>query len=141
MIELHKGDVDVMARTLYGENRGGGARGMQSVAWVILNRAIQGGPRFPDTISGVCKQARQFSCWNAGDPNAKLCAAVSEADPSYALALYAATSVLTGQIADMTGGATHYHAASMKVFPAWAHKLKRTVTHSGHIFYVEDVPK
>lgn len=138
MIKLHAGDVDVLARTLFGENRSGGVSGMQSVAWVILNRAQRGRPRFADTISGVCRQAKQFSCWNDGDPNAKLCAAVSESDPSYALALYAATSVLAGQVPDMTGGATHYHAASMKAFPSWAHKLTRTVQFKGHIFYIED---
>jgi spore germination cell wall hydrolase CwlJ-like protein len=137
VVPLKRGDVDVLARTLYGENRGGGVPGMQSVAWVVVNRANAPGSRWPSTISGVCKQRQQFSCWNPEDVNAKLCAVINESDVSYLLALYAATSVLSGQVEDMTQGATHYHASSMKVLPYWAGKMHRTVVFAGHTFYNE----
>jgi N-acetylmuramoyl-L-alanine amidase len=137
VVPLKRGDVDVLARTLYGENRSGGVPGMQSVAWVVVNRARAPGSQWPATVSGVCKQRQQFSCWNPTDANAALCSAINESDVSYLLALYAATSVLSGQVPDMTLGATHYHAASMKVLPFWAGKLHRTVQFAGHIFYSE----
>lgn len=141
VVPLKRGDVEVLAKTVWGENRGNGVAGMQSVAWTIINRARQPGTRFPSTISGVCKQRVQFSCWNEGDPNLKLCAAVNESEPSYLQAIYAATSVLSGQVEDMTLGSTHYHSAKMKVFPSWAAKLKRTAEFAGHIFYIENPAK
>lgn len=37
------GQVDVVARTIWGEARGEGANGMQAVANVIMNRTARGG--------------------------------------------------------------------------------------------------
>lgn len=137
MIKLVKGDVDTLARTLYGEARGERLEGMQAVAWVILNRAKRGPPRFPGTISGVCKQKFQFTCWASDDPNAKVCAAATDADPFFVLAMHAATGVLTGQVADPTGGADHYHTIGMRPYPAWAEKMELKAIIGQHRFYSE----
>lgn len=137
VVALHKGDAEVLARTLYGEARGEGIAGMTAIAWVVVNRAKREGGRFPDTVTGVCKQLYQFSCWSKNDPNYQLCHAVTEADPSFALALYVSMAVLTGQISDTTGGADHYHAAAMKTYPGWAGRMRKTARIGGHIFYKE----
>lgn len=137
MVKLRKGDVDVMARTLFGEARGERLEGMQAVAWVILNRAKQGKPRFSDTISGVCKAPFQFTCWSKSDPNSRVCALATDADPFFALALYAAAGVLTGQVPDPVDGATHYHTVGMRPYPSWAGKLEYVKTVGQHRFYRE----
>jgi spore germination cell wall hydrolase CwlJ-like protein len=137
LVTLHKGDVDTLARTLYGEARGEHLEGMQAVAWVILNRAKRGAPRFPATIGGVCKQKAQFTCWSAGDPNAKVCAQASDADPFYVLAIHAASGVLAGQVPDPTDGADHYHTIGMRPYPSWAGKMELKAVIGQHRFYKE----
>lgn len=137
LLKLRKGDVDVLARTVYGEARGEKLDGMQAVAWVILNRAKRGPPRFPEAIAEVCKQKWQFTCWAPGDPNAKVCAAATEADPYFALALYAAAGVLTGNVPDPTRGSDHYHTVSMSPYPAWAAKMQLQAIIGQHRFYAE----
>jgi len=137
VVPLHKGDAEVLARTLYGEARGEGVAGMTAIAWVVVNRTKREGGRFPDTITGVCKQLYQFSCWSKSDPNFALCHAVTESDPSFALALYVTMAVLTGQVPDNTGGADHYHAVTMRIYPGWAAKMRKTARIGAHIFYQE----
>jgi spore germination cell wall hydrolase CwlJ-like protein len=137
LVPLHKGDVDVLARTLYGEARGEGIRGMQAIAWVVVNRMRRSGDRFPNTVVGVVKQKHQFTCWSPNDPNAKLCAAVDERDDSYVQALYAASSVLAGEVADPTGSADHYFVAAMKNRPDWAEKMDFKGRIGAHVFYRE----
>lgn len=137
IVPLVRGDVDILARTLYGEARGEAVVGMQAVAWVVVNRARRGPPRFPGTILGVVTAKQQFSCWNKSDPNAALCRDVSERDPLFTLALYAAAGVLSGEVRDMTGGADHYHAEWMKPFPAWSAKMHKTAKIGAHVFYKE----
>lgn len=135
VIPLHRGDIDVLARTLYGEARGEGVAGMQAIAWVVVNRVRKGEPRFKGNVIDVVMAPHQFSCWSKSDPNSKLCARVNESDPIFALAVYAAASVLSGEVRDMVGGADHYHATWMKPFPAWASKMKETKRIGQHVFY------
>ncbi len=135
MVHLRKGDVDTLARTLFGEARGERRVGMEAVAWVIVNRARIGAPRFSDTISGVCKAPHQFTCWSKSDPNSKVCAAVDESDPSFLLALNVATSVLGGMVADPTKGSDHYYVSKMKNPPEWRKKMTLQATIGAHSFY------
>ena len=53
-------DVDIIAKTLYGEARGEGYDGMLAVATVIYNRAKHD----KDLFVKVCLKPKQFSCWN-----------------------------------------------------------------------------
>lgn len=139
VVPLKRGDVDVLARTIFGEARGeqDAYRGMAAVALVVLNRAKRGPPRFPATITGVCRAKFQFTCWSANDPNSKVCAAASEADPVFALALHVASGVLTGRIEDFTHSADHYHTVGMLKYPDWASKMPEVSRVGNHIFYRE----
>ena len=76
-------DVDVLARTLFGEARGeyerldGGISSLISVGNVILNRL--GLPeRFGKSIQEVCQHPCQFSCWNKKDPNYSIITSVQK---------------------------------------------------------------
>lgn len=129
--------IDVLARTLWGEARGEGSTGMQAVAAVILNRVrvaeARGGYWWGNNIIQVCQKAYQFSCWNRSDPNFQKLQAVDAKDPYFAAALRIAKQAIDGGLHDPTGGATHYHAAGME--PYWALRKKPSAVIGRHIFY------
>jgi N-acetylmuramoyl-L-alanine amidase len=101
------GDIDVVARTLWGEARGESDEGRAAVAWVIRNRASE--PSWwGRTVSEVCQHPWQFSCWNASDPNSAKLKTLAKTDPLYQHLYEIALAVLDGQTPDPTGGASHY---------------------------------
>ena len=130
-------EIDVLARTLWGEARGEGADGMQAVANVILNRVRVAEDRgkywWGNNVIQVCQKPYQFSCWNRSDPNFKKLQAVDESDLYFATAVRVARRAMIGRLDDLTNGATHYHANS--VSPYWAKNEKPTATIGHHIFY------
>lgn len=132
-------EVDVLARTLWGEARGEGFAGMVAVGFTIKNRAARPGWWGNDIIS-VCRHPWQYSCWNVKDPNYP-CLSGSRPIPTaeYVKAREAALVVIAGRQPDPTGGATHYYSTSMKTPPAWAVKAKQTVQIGRHRFF-RDVP-
>ena len=90
-----------MAKTIWGEARGEGARGMQAVANVIMNRVNRGG-WYGASIKDVVLKPYQFSCWNATDPNRAKIDALTEADLAASGALNIARQVISGQLPDIT---------------------------------------
>ncbi|WP_157182295.1 cell wall hydrolase [Methylobacterium sp. WSM2598] len=109
-------EILVLARTLYGEARGEPLKGIQAVANVIINRVNSG--RYPNTISKVCLQRRQFSCWNIDDPNYKLISKLKFGDNSQFDEIYkVAQSAVMGELPNIIGDALHYHATS--ITPSW----------------------
>ncbi len=129
--------VDVLARTLWGEARGEGAEGMKAVACVILNRVkvAQEKGRFwwGNNIIQVCQKPYQFSCWNRSDPNFRKLQSVDKEDLYFATALRIARRAVAGVLDDITGDATHYHAANIK--PYWAQGKTPTIMIGHHKFY------
>ncbi len=130
-------EIDVLARTLWGEARGEGKGGMEAVAAVILNRVAvakrMGGYWWGNNIIQVCQKPYQFSCWNKSDPNFRRVAAVTEDDMHFATALRVARRAKLGFLTDPTYGATHYHARH--VMPDWAKSKKPCAVIGRHIFY------
>lgn len=130
-------EIDVLARTLWGEARGEGSAGMQAVASTILNRVKTaeklGGYWWGNTIIEVCQKPYQFSCWNRADPNFQKLQSVTEKNIHFATALRIARRAALGAVEDVTQGATHYHAVG--VSPYWAKGEKPTAVIGHHIFY------
>lgn len=125
--------ADVLARTIWGEARGQGLEGMRAVAAVIVNRARRGG-WWGASIVEVCLKPGQFSCWNVGDPNRpKMLAATIDQSPMFAEALAIARTAVRGDLADPTGGATHYH--TRYIAPGWAASGQVSARIGTHIFY------
>lgn len=124
-------NVDVLARTLWGEARSEGVIGMRAVAAVIMNRAADS--RWPDALADVALQAWQFSAWNANDPNRDRMLRVTEADPQFRLALDIAREAVEGRLVDPTGGANHYFADYI-ARPSWARTMTETTRIGRHIF-------
>lgn len=126
-------EVDVLARTIWGEARGEGAQGMQAVANVIMNRVAKTGWWWGTTVEEVCKKPYQFSCWNANDPNSSKCMSIGTGDKIFQQCINIATLAVNGRLADITNGADHYHAAS--VHPIWADKYELVRRIGNHLFY------
>lgn len=125
--------VDTLARTIWGEARGEGTQGMQAVANVVCNR-VASPSWWGNGIVDVCEKPFQFSCWNKTDPNYMKLITVDASDAQFCEALRLSKLACAGLLPDITGGATHYHAASVK--PSWSMDLKPTARIGTHIFYV-----
>ncbi len=130
-------EIDVLARTIWGEARGESHTGMEAVANVVQNRVKhaqgQGSYWWGNTIIQVCQKPYQFSCWNRSDPSFQKLQAVDEKNLYFVTARRIAARALMGKLPDHTGGATHYHADY--VSPYWAKGETPTIIIGRHIFY------
>lgn len=127
-------EIDLMARTIYGEARGEGGTGMQAVANVIMNR-VNAGKWYGRTVEDVVLKPYQFSCWNENDPNRKVIRDITTSNSVFANAKNISKQAYLGLLPDITGGATNYHAAGIR--PAWAASMTKTAVIGNHIFYKE----
>ena len=125
-------EIELLARTIWGEARGEGQQGMQAVANVIMNRVNKGG-WYGATVEDVVKKPYQFSTWNSNDPNRAKAEAVTVNDVQYWTATKLAALAYNGQLADLTSGATHYHARYAA--PSWAKGQTPTAVIGNHVFY------
>lgn len=130
-----KDDVDIMARTIYGEARGESVNGRIAVGWVIRNRA-QRSPKYnwSDNIASVCMQKYQFSCWNENDPNRGKLLSVEKSDTLFSECLEIAAKVLEGQLPDKSNGADHYYADYIDP-PNWSNENKLVAQIGVHLFF------
>lgn len=127
--------IDIMARTAWGEARGEGAQGMQAVLNVIMNR-VEKGSWYGATPKEVCLKKYQFSCWLDSDPNKEKLLKVDENDKDFANAKYLARLAYTGKLPDITNNATNYLAlSSMSYIPAWVNGMREVANIGNHTFY------
>lgn len=114
--------IDVLARTLWGEARGGSVRGTEAVAAVVMNRAAKAGGA---AVVAVCSQ---LPCWTETP-----CAAVTVADRPFRICLRIARRAVGGGLGDPTGGATHYHRIGQ--LPPWSKGHAPSAEIGDHLFY------
>lgn len=135
---------EVLARTIFGENRDHGFEGMQSVANVVMNRIASGITWWGHDVLSVCLEPEQFSVWNpltrptlfAPDANYEATIDAAPADPDLSLALEVASQAIAGTLPDITGGATSYVDAALPLpWPDWARPESRTATIGGQVFF------
>jgi spore germination cell wall hydrolase CwlJ-like protein len=126
-------DVLIAARTVWGEARGEPYLGKLAVAHVLLNRwrVTTGQFARDDTLATACLRHRQFSAWNAGDPNFTKLFDAGLDDASFRASLRAVIEAL--DTPDMTHGARHYHTRA--VTPAWASGHTPSYQTGNHLFY------
>lgn len=127
----HADDLEVLARTIYGEARSESKAGREAVAIVILNRKASG--RWKPSVKGVCLQAQQFSCWNSGDPNRSKALAASVWDNAYMACIEVAEAALAGHLGNLHG-ANHYHTDG--VTPNWSYSMNQVASIGAHKFFV-----
>lgn len=131
-------DLDVIARTLYGEARGELAKvgivGLEAVASVIWNRWKCRPSYFGTTPRNVCLKPYQFSCWNSNDPNLNVLLNPKIKDGTYALCRMVAEEYMSGRAEDVVNGADHYHAVWINQ-PSWAEGKSPIADIGTHRFY------
>jgi spore germination cell wall hydrolase CwlJ-like protein len=127
-------DIDVAARTVWGEARGEPWAGKVAVAWVIKNRAEDSRRRYGQGLAGVCQKPLQFSCWNQNDANRPKMIAVTDMDLSFRECLAAMAWAIDGLGGDPTMGAMHYQVTGTNA--VWAAGHTPVVTIGSHQFYV-----
>lgn len=138
----------LLAITAYGEAASEGGEGMMAVLNVIRNRAANVevfGDREILNLTGspyhaVILKEKQFSMYNLGTISRQIAEDLARNFDSKILsnsilqtAYNLAQMLLSGQLADNTGGADYYHATY--VSPSWAPKMYKTVQIGRHIFY------
>lgn len=135
-------DRDAIALTLFGEARGEGVQGRLAVAAVLRNRLRTG--RWGSTYRDVCHARKQFSCWNASDPNrARLLAELTKVQQGKPISrvlqeCYTIADVLLNEaIFRQVGNALHYFADSIQP-PKWA-ATGTLVASIGHHKFFEGV--
>lgn len=111
-------DLEVMARTVWGEARGECKNGQMAVANVILNRANHPN-KWANDVTGVCQQPWQFSCWLDHDAahkkNKERMMAADLNDKSFREAMIACLEAID---CDVTDGSDHYFADYIEA-PSW----------------------
>lgn len=133
-------EINILARTIYGEARGeykridGGVASFIAIANVVMNRLSQK-TWYGTSIREVCQKPFQFSCWNPGDPNRDLLVADVLTDPVFYHCYDVALKVANGLWPDLTEGCDHYHAHRMTVYPKWSRGVKPKIRIGGHVFY------
>lgn len=133
------GDFDVMARTVWGEARGEPFAGQLAVAWVILNRLMDQGRRWPASIHAICVQYKQFSCWDAADPNSGKCHSVELSDRTLCKLFRLCLKAYEGGYDDPANGATHYFASGIEP-PGWCAPPAIQTAQIGHHLFFKSVP-
>lgn len=130
-------EIDVLARTIFGEARGESLEGLEAVACVVMNRVkiaeARGRYWWGNNIIGVCQKPYQFSCWNKNDPSFKRLTAVDLSNKNFQICHRIAQDAVNHKLWDCTNGATHYHADY--VSPFWAKGEKSVKKIGRHIFY------
>lgn len=141
-------EVEVLARTIFGEARDQGLDGMEAVAYVVLNRLRVserlGAYWWGNTIEEICLKPYQFSCWNYDDPNREKLLKVNDDSSTFLMAMEIAQDAIGGAlIFDLTNGATHYYNPSVVQFsPDWSMGERPTAKIGNHVFFrPAEVPK
>lgn len=133
-----RADLEIPARTGWGEAEGEPIVGQIAVVWVMRTRAEHPKGRYGRTLAEVCRKPWQFSCWNedtAARPNPRLgkVHALEISNPAYLRFLRIVLQVALGELDDPTGGCTHYHVAGAT--PKWARGRLPHIRIGNHVFY------
>ncbi len=132
-------EIELIAKTIWGEGRGESYEGKVAIGNVIINRykisqATRKSHWWGNTIEQIILHPYQFSCHNHNDPNKSKIAKLTTQNYQYRETLKIAKGILSGAIKDNTFGATHYFAYKT-VQPRWASKMKKTKRIGNHDFY------
>ena len=127
-------EIDIMARTIYGEARGElakyGTASLIAIGNVIFNRYKK---HFAKSIENVCLAPHQFSCRNKSDPNYSKIISANEKNDIFRKCIEIATNIIDEKYPDITDGCDHYHACYVK--PYWAANIRPKHIFGSHYFY------
>lgn len=129
-------EIEIFARTLYGEARSGDVQDAEAIACVVLNRV--GYRNWPISVREVCLQPWQFSCWlQHDDAHARNFNRIISADRNknkwFDQCWMIAERAMSGAIKDPTRTSTHYHTPA--VSPRWSRGKTPVYETQGHVFF------
>ena len=124
-------ELKCLSEALYFESRGEDLEGQIAVADVIINR--KNSKNFPNTICRVVSEGshKRNACQFSYNCDGKLELIYNKR--AYSRITKLSSMLLNGAFADITGGATFFHAS--EVNPSWAKKFRKTKKIGRHIFY------
>lgn len=129
--------IDILARTMWGTAKEPTIALMEAVGCVVRNRVKiaqqRGGYWWGNDFVSVCQKPYQFNCWNRSDPAYRELIAVDKTDLYFAHAVIIADMLYGDRLADITGGATHFHPIDVK--PERATGQQATCIFDGFKFY------
>lgn len=122
-------DLKCLAQAVYFEARGEPYSGQIAVAQVVYNRVIKRNKSYCDVVfeGSSRKHACQFSFACDGKSDT----AVEK--QAWLQAMQIARLVKDGNLRDLSGSATFYHATY--VSPTWSKKFAQTAAIGNHVFY------
>jgi hypothetical protein len=126
----------LLSLCLWREARGSTIGALRAIYWVLQNRASDHFNRWPKDIPGVILQPKQFSSFNAGDPNATKFPL--KTNPLDYAAFLSCQSIAQSPGDDPTGGANHYESLPSDPGhpkPGWCDPLKITCKIGAFTFY------
>ena len=110
-----------LAKTAAGEGRNQGLDGMRLIMQTIKNR--KDSKKWPNTISEVTRQPKQFSAWNPNDPNKSYMESLNlDSNDSEFLQAYEVADEPLPETLNKFKDADHYHTD--KVSPLGQKALK-----------------
>jgi len=126
-------DINIMARTLYGESEKDNKEDAEAIAWVIRNRLIYKRDAWGLDLEGICKKSTQFKCWDISTPESvkknKAIVDVDYSNPWFRTCTAIAGAVIKGEVKDPTNRSTHY-LINKAAFPVWARdKISAATVH------------
>ncbi|MDR3223995.1 MAG: cell wall hydrolase [Holosporales bacterium] len=130
-------DIEIMAKTMYGEARGEyprknvGIKSLIAIGNVIMNRS----KKLEKQITEVCLHPKQFSCWNRQDPNRAVIDSITEKDIIFNLCFETASKIICEEIGDITNEADHYYSRFARKKPYWAENQTPVSEVGNHIFF------
>ncbi len=128
-------DVLYLAATLYGEARGESDAGLTVVANTIMNRYEFYSKKVKTgmvvRVKDVCLADKQYSFWNNKKSwsASQIISYTQKESNAWTRCLQFAQKAISGNLADITGGAMNYYASSGRntiSTPAWARGLSET---------------
>src|ERR1041385_1330936 len=104
-------DIDILARTIYGEARGEQQEGKVGVGRTVVNRWHSKKWFAGDFIADTAQLAWQYSCWNRNDPNRQKILDCTYDDKMLRECMQAAMAAITGGgVLWFTDDICHYYA-------------------------------
>ena len=127
-------DIHLLACLIEGEARGEPVHGKIAVGCAVRNRA-NNPCWWGRTWKEVMLKPKQFSCFDDHNLVAMEFAwKHRKTNLRFQESLFIAKGIVSGKLLDFVNGANHYHARSLKKYPAWA-KDQVALRVGNHLFY------
>ena len=130
-------DIPWAVMTIWGEARGESFEGKVAVACVIRHRTER---KYSSdgTIPGTVLRDRQFSCWNANDPNRIKMATLDDNDNVVEECLRAWRTSNNPDNDNVPGAVLYLNKSIVYPLPNWAKEENEIRTIGAHTFYRDD---